>query len=203
MNALRHDTLWSPWINGSTCCLFLAAVGGYLILFILVVFFFILCFPEIAASFAKGVHFNTFGGNPVACAIASSVLDVRIHNYLIISWSSICTIFQCIAAHSCCSCTWKLICMHLIDNQRGRRTADQSGRGHLSDDRAGKIQRQVRDHRWRPWKRPADRCGNGQRQGTEFWREVTLASPHMSGQRVCLRCCAPRGAGFSSAPVNH
>ncbi|XP_075957124.1 alanine--glyoxylate aminotransferase 2, mitochondrial-like isoform X2 [Anarhichas minor] len=31
--------------------------------------------PEIAASFAKGVHFNTFGGNPVACAIASSVLD--------------------------------------------------------------------------------------------------------------------------------
>ncbi|KAG9354131.1 hypothetical protein JZ751_012255 [Albula glossodonta] len=32
-------------------------------------------FQEIAASFAKGVHFNTFGGNPVACAIASSVLD--------------------------------------------------------------------------------------------------------------------------------
>uniref|UniRef100_A0A667ZA33 Alanine--glyoxylate aminotransferase 2, mitochondrial n=1 Tax=Myripristis murdjan TaxID=586833 RepID=A0A667ZA33_9TELE len=31
--------------------------------------------PEIAASFGKGVHFNTFGGNPVACAIASSVLD--------------------------------------------------------------------------------------------------------------------------------
>jgi len=35
-------------------------------------------FSEIAASFAKGVHFNTFGGNPVACAIASSVLDVSI-----------------------------------------------------------------------------------------------------------------------------
>lgn len=30
---------------------------------------------EIASSFAKGVHFNTFGGNPLACAIASSVLD--------------------------------------------------------------------------------------------------------------------------------
>ncbi|TRY98640.1 hypothetical protein DNTS_005887 [Danionella cerebrum] len=30
---------------------------------------------EIAKSFAKGVHFNTFGGNPLACAIASSVLD--------------------------------------------------------------------------------------------------------------------------------
>ncbi|XP_056303023.1 alanine--glyoxylate aminotransferase 2, mitochondrial [Danio aesculapii] len=30
---------------------------------------------EIARSFAKGVHFNTFGGNPLACAIASSVLD--------------------------------------------------------------------------------------------------------------------------------
>ncbi|KAF6733231.1 Alanine--glyoxylate aminotransferase 2, mitochondrial [Oryzias melastigma] len=32
--------------------------------------------PEIAASFASGVHFNTFGGNPVACAVASSVLDI-------------------------------------------------------------------------------------------------------------------------------
>lgn len=36
------------------------------------------CFPEIAASFNKAVHFNTFGGNPVAGAIASSVLDVSI-----------------------------------------------------------------------------------------------------------------------------
>ncbi|KAF7670422.1 hypothetical protein LDENG_00124710 [Lucifuga dentata] len=32
--------------------------------------------PEIAASFTKGSHFNTFGGNPMACVIASSVLDV-------------------------------------------------------------------------------------------------------------------------------
>uniref|UniRef100_I3JLI4 Alanine--glyoxylate aminotransferase 2, mitochondrial n=1 Tax=Oreochromis niloticus TaxID=8128 RepID=I3JLI4_ORENI len=31
--------------------------------------------PEIAASFSKGLHFNTFGGNPLACAVASSVLD--------------------------------------------------------------------------------------------------------------------------------
>ncbi|XP_016148353.1 alanine--glyoxylate aminotransferase 2, mitochondrial [Sinocyclocheilus grahami] len=30
---------------------------------------------EIARSFGKGVHFNTFGGNPLACAVASSVLD--------------------------------------------------------------------------------------------------------------------------------
>uniref|UniRef100_A0AAR2IXH0 Alanine--glyoxylate aminotransferase 2, mitochondrial n=1 Tax=Pygocentrus nattereri TaxID=42514 RepID=A0AAR2IXH0_PYGNA len=30
---------------------------------------------EIARPFGKGLHFNTFGGNPVACAIASSVLD--------------------------------------------------------------------------------------------------------------------------------
>lgn len=36
-------------------------------------------FPEIAASFAKGIHFNTFGGNPVACAVGSSVLDVRMN----------------------------------------------------------------------------------------------------------------------------
>uniref|UniRef100_A0A668V745 Alanine--glyoxylate aminotransferase 2, mitochondrial n=2 Tax=Oreochromis aureus TaxID=47969 RepID=A0A668V745_OREAU len=31
--------------------------------------------PEIAASFVKASHFNTFGGNPLACAVASSVLD--------------------------------------------------------------------------------------------------------------------------------
>ncbi|KAJ3605788.1 hypothetical protein NHX12_027832 [Muraenolepis orangiensis] len=31
--------------------------------------------PEIAASFAKGVHFNTFGGNLMACTIVSAVLD--------------------------------------------------------------------------------------------------------------------------------
>ncbi|XP_060747440.1 alanine--glyoxylate aminotransferase 2, mitochondrial [Tachysurus vachellii] len=30
---------------------------------------------EIAHSFAKGLHFNTFGGNPLACSIASAVLD--------------------------------------------------------------------------------------------------------------------------------
>ncbi|XP_040013341.1 alanine--glyoxylate aminotransferase 2, mitochondrial-like [Xiphias gladius] len=31
--------------------------------------------PEIAASFVKAFHFNTFGGSPLACAVASSVLD--------------------------------------------------------------------------------------------------------------------------------
>uniref|UniRef100_A0A665UDM4 Alanine--glyoxylate aminotransferase 2, mitochondrial n=1 Tax=Echeneis naucrates TaxID=173247 RepID=A0A665UDM4_ECHNA len=30
---------------------------------------------EIAASFVKALHFNTFGGNAMACAVASSVLD--------------------------------------------------------------------------------------------------------------------------------
>ncbi|KAK3524284.1 hypothetical protein QTP70_027008 [Hemibagrus guttatus] len=30
---------------------------------------------EIARSFAKGLHFNTFGGNPLACSIGSAVLD--------------------------------------------------------------------------------------------------------------------------------
>lgn len=39
-----------------------------------------MCSPEIAASFAEGVHFNTFGGNPVACTVASSVLDVSTFN---------------------------------------------------------------------------------------------------------------------------
>jgi 4-aminobutyrate aminotransferase-like enzyme len=33
--------------------------------------------PEIAASFANGMeYFNTFGGNPVSCAVGLAVLDV-------------------------------------------------------------------------------------------------------------------------------
>lgn len=40
-----------------------------------------LYFAEIARSFAKGVHFNTFGGNPLCCAVASSVLDVSADHF--------------------------------------------------------------------------------------------------------------------------
>ncbi|KAL5004393.1 hypothetical protein ScPMuIL_017849 [Solemya velum] len=32
--------------------------------------------PEIAQSMGKALHFNTFGGNPMSCAVGSSVLDV-------------------------------------------------------------------------------------------------------------------------------
>ena len=32
--------------------------------------------PEIAQSMTKAMHFNTFGGNPLACAVGSTVLDV-------------------------------------------------------------------------------------------------------------------------------
>ncbi|XP_048253365.1 alanine--glyoxylate aminotransferase 2, mitochondrial-like [Haliotis rufescens] len=32
--------------------------------------------PEIAATLGKALHFNTYGGNPVACAVGSEVLDV-------------------------------------------------------------------------------------------------------------------------------
>ena len=34
--------------------------------------------PEIAASMGKALHFNTYGGNPIACAVGSAVLDVSI-----------------------------------------------------------------------------------------------------------------------------
>ena len=34
--------------------------------------------PEIAATLGKTLHFNTFGGNPIACAVGSAVLDVSI-----------------------------------------------------------------------------------------------------------------------------
>jgi alanine-glyoxylate transaminase/(R)-3-amino-2-methylpropionate-pyruvate transaminase len=33
---------------------------------------------EIAASLGRALYFNTFGGNPIACAVGSAVLDVRI-----------------------------------------------------------------------------------------------------------------------------
>lgn len=33
--------------------------------------------PEISRALTKAGHFNTFGGNPVACAVGISVLDVR------------------------------------------------------------------------------------------------------------------------------
>lgn len=35
--------------------------------------------PEISQKLAKAIHFNTFGGNPVACAVGMSVLKVNIH----------------------------------------------------------------------------------------------------------------------------
>ncbi|XP_015418135.1 PREDICTED: alanine--glyoxylate aminotransferase 2, mitochondrial isoform X4 [Myotis davidii] len=39
--------------------------------------------PEIAKSLAKCVlHFNTFGGNPMACAIGSAVLEVRASSHM-------------------------------------------------------------------------------------------------------------------------
>lgn len=38
--------------------------------------------PEIALSMAKALHFNTYGGNPLACAVGSAVLDVCILLYL-------------------------------------------------------------------------------------------------------------------------
>ena len=33
--------------------------------------------PEIAETMGKALHFNTFGGNPIACSVGSAVLDVR------------------------------------------------------------------------------------------------------------------------------
>lgn len=33
--------------------------------------------PQIARALTKSAHFNTFGGNPIACTVGISVLDVR------------------------------------------------------------------------------------------------------------------------------
>ena len=32
--------------------------------------------PEIAATLSKALHFNTYGGNPMASAVGNTVLDV-------------------------------------------------------------------------------------------------------------------------------
>lgn len=37
---------------------------------------------EIAKSLTQSSHFNTFGGNPLACSVASAVLDVISTNYI-------------------------------------------------------------------------------------------------------------------------
>ena len=36
--------------------------------------------PKIAGVLDKALHFNTFGGNPVACAVGSAVIDVSFKN---------------------------------------------------------------------------------------------------------------------------
>lgn len=39
---------------------------------------------EIAQSLQKAAIFNTFGGNPLACAVGISVLDVKITFFLFV-----------------------------------------------------------------------------------------------------------------------
>ena len=38
--------------------------------------------PEIAETMGKALHFNTFGGNPIACSVGSAVLDVSLTIWL-------------------------------------------------------------------------------------------------------------------------
>lgn len=38
--------------------------------------------PEIASVMGRALHFNTYGGNPLACAVGSAVLDVSLTSHL-------------------------------------------------------------------------------------------------------------------------
>ena len=38
---------------------------------------------EIADTMTKALHFNTYGGNPMACAVGSAVLDVSIKLFIV------------------------------------------------------------------------------------------------------------------------
>lgn len=42
--------------------------------------------PKISECLTKALHFNTFGGNPVACAIGNAVLQVLLNFYLLFSF---------------------------------------------------------------------------------------------------------------------
>jgi alanine-glyoxylate transaminase/(R)-3-amino-2-methylpropionate-pyruvate transaminase len=44
---------------------------------------------EIADQLADGLFFNTFGGNPMACAVGSAVLDVYLKNDYFDSYNTI------------------------------------------------------------------------------------------------------------------
>ena len=48
--------------------------------------------PEIASTISQALHFNTFGGNPVACAVGSAVLDVRVGRLFLDQFFQIITI---------------------------------------------------------------------------------------------------------------
>ena len=37
--------------------------------------------PEIASTLGGALHFNTFGGNPMSCAVGCAVLDVSVLQY--------------------------------------------------------------------------------------------------------------------------
>ena len=41
---------------------------------------------EIASSMTKALHFNTYGGNPMACTVGSAVLDVSVMVHHVCTW---------------------------------------------------------------------------------------------------------------------
>lgn len=47
--------------------------------------------PKIAEVLNKAMYYNTYGGNPVACAAGSAVLDVRIAQWTVFEPLSVCT----------------------------------------------------------------------------------------------------------------
>ena len=52
--------------------------------------------PEIASCMSRAVHFNTYGGNPLASAVGISVLDVSEHLYINLFFNSNIMLLRCI-----------------------------------------------------------------------------------------------------------
>ena len=64
------------FIFGLNCCFLGETLFSFIIVRELTNLFCPCLFAEIASTMGTALHFNTFGGNPMACAVGSAVLDV-------------------------------------------------------------------------------------------------------------------------------
>ena len=57
--------------------------------------------PEVARALGQALYFNTFGGNPVGCAVGSAVLDVSTRSILPLAFA-----YSRLCLHCSCGSSW-------------------------------------------------------------------------------------------------